>query len=524
MPDPTHINTTTPPPPPPTVTFPTIPSPLLTSTKAFVKTQRNIIECFQPSTITETKPVSRALANQRLVRVFGIDNVFTNADDPVYRKRFTQQSTRKMRVAIGLSAESEVKKKGKDNSNDSTNAHAHLPETEAENENWEDLRAAARTTVNEFLTRSSSSSSTGAEAAVNVVDFAQYVTLKVSLKYLFPDASPSAPGSPSAEFAYIQFIGQRINELWLASKNPHDTTTSWKDETRLHEALLAVTAPRATWMRRIARALEYIPGLGSLFRYLFGVRKEDAEPHPLDPTRNPMNWLLPAYETMWRVVMRCVLEVGYRGAGDADVWKRVIAEYVSGDAEFRRRKKKKKNESDGGYDGAGDVDLTQDLRAMDITREILRLYPPVTHIHRRVNKTSPEILKADILACHRNPLLSHNDPDVFRPERWIQIERDIEDYLSRTDPTKSRKREEQERGFLPFAAVCPSDRGETRGFGMKMIALLTGVMLEGLGGGWQLDKQLPEIGTALEGGRTSYLDLHLKRLGDGDGEQEERGV
>jgi hypothetical protein len=39
-----------------------------------------------------------------------------------------------------------------------------------------------------------------------------------------------------------------------------------------------------------------------------------AFPEILDP--NPLNVLLPAYETMWRVVIRGFLEIRYRKAAD----------------------------------------------------------------------------------------------------------------------------------------------------------------------------------------------------------------
>jgi hypothetical protein len=39
---------------------------------------------------------------------------------------------------------------------------------------------------------------------------------------------------------------------------------------------------------------------------------------------------------------------------------------------------------------------------------------------------------------------------------------------------------EEKRGFMPFAVFCPADQGSTRGLGFEMIALLAGVICEGL--------------------------------------------
>ncbi|KAI1521642.1 hypothetical protein PtrSN001C_012156, partial [Pyrenophora tritici-repentis] len=49
---------------------------------------------------------------------------------------------------------------------------------------------------------------------------------------------------------------------------------------------------------------------------------------PTKPTENPMNLLLPAYETMWRVVIRCFLEIKYCGAPNKLDWTTILRGYL----------------------------------------------------------------------------------------------------------------------------------------------------------------------------------------------------
>ena len=75
------------------------------------------------------------------------------------------------------------------------------------------------------------------------------------------------------------------------------------------------------------------------------------------------------------------------------------------------------------------------------------------------------------------------------------------------------KAEEESLGFMPFAFVCPADTKETKRFGMKLIALLVAVLVEGLAGEWVLEDkhELPDIGVPLNTNRQAYEGLELKR-------------
>jgi hypothetical protein len=230
---------------------------------------------------------ARAEANQRLVQVFGIDNIFTKSVD---KCRFREQAVKKMNAAVRC--------------NQRTEEHG-----------WENLRRSAMAYFYEFLEKS--------DDTIHLVELTQFITLKLSLKYLFPEAEPLWDGYGSLK--HIVFIGKRINELWLLSKQP-DNAIVWENEHKLHQSLRAVISgdePRLRWW----------DWLGGIFGFWEMRQTQEQQPNelkhdPLTPRLNPMSWILPAYETMWRVVMRCVLEIKYREANDGPKWDRILQQWL----------------------------------------------------------------------------------------------------------------------------------------------------------------------------------------------------
>ena len=72
------------------------------------------------------------------------------------------------------------------------------------------------------------------------------------------------------------------------------------------------------------------------------------------------------------------------------------------------------------------------------------------------------------------------------------------------------KRLEEERGYMPFFRVCPAGKSSTQEFGLKMVALLVGVICDSLGNSkeWilqpketfqDLEKPLPSDREAFDG-------------------------
>lgn len=242
-----------------------------------------------------------------------------------------------------------------------------------------------------------------------------------------------------------------------------DSEVKWEDQGELHSALHAL---------------------------LDGTGTKIEDPDLSVSENNPMNWILPAYETMWRVVLRCLIEVRVRGASPEDQHNRTGAlESHMADpsgAEFYDKDK---------------------VSAKHIAKEGLRLYPPT----RRIDRNFPDndtVSKADIEPCHRNPLLAGEESLKFNPSRWLQIEANMP-----PDTTKSKAHElEQSLGYMPFGSghfQCPADKTD---FSWKMAALLVGTISHNLDAKWTIvEGELPPVGEGLQSGREGCLDLVLKK-------------
>jgi hypothetical protein len=382
---------------------------------------------------------ARVGPNQRLVEVFGIDNAFTNPDQKA-KSAFSKRMGQLMMTATKI---------GKDN----------------EESDWSDLRNRAIFYFDDYLLEIK-------KDTMNLAELTQFITLELSLFYLFSDAGEAKRSTN--RFKDIIYIGHCINQLWIDSKKANTARSNWEDQTELHDALRRVITPELS-----------MPG---------------AFPEILDP--NPLNVLLPAYETMWRVVIRGFLEIRYRKAADNLSWCKIMTDYLG-------KLESPISMQNGAFHNTGQ----SGVRPIDVVKETLRLYPPTRRVHRNFDG---QTCRADIEACQRSELLGGKDPLVFRPERWqdicaVERQRAFEKVKG---AEKSLKRSEEELGYMPFAYWCAADHEETKEFGMKMIALLVAVLCEKLGNEWELenDESLPKQGTPLGTDREAYEDLKLKKL------------
>jgi hypothetical protein len=348
----------------------------------------------------EARTVARALPNQRLQDTFGVDNIFTSTDRN-YNIQFRNGAVQKMQEAI------------------SYHPGEYPPD-------WADVVSFIRAAVQKKV-KLRSIGEGNLDNEIPLAELAQFVTLEVSLCYLFPQ-SPHNYSEPAA----ITTLAKKINDLWLQSKS--ENVPLWKDQTDMLKLLRDVTGQ-----------------------------------DPLDPKDNPMNFILPAYETMWRVVFRGLLEINFRRGGhDAkmQVWKALLGRFFEDQRAIHWLQ----------------PDNVFELSTIDVIKEVFRLYPPTRRIYRQYPDPTGR-KEADLEQMHRNINLGGRDPDAFRPQRWVELKQAVAAHNTKsTNNAVEVKKVEEEFGFMPFAKVCPADKTETRAFGWNMVALLIAGIIEGLGG------------------------------------------
>ncbi|KAL8982058.1 MAG: hypothetical protein Q9205_003333 [Flavoplaca limonia] len=229
----------------------------------------------------------------------------------------------------------------------------------------------------------------------------QVVTLKMVI-FLFFDLQPDEiPDDQAAR------IARMINELWVQSKSETpDLSSNFKPlETELEGIL-------GRWHQ--------------------------------DKRSNPLNMILPAYETLWRVVLNCLIEVAFRPLAD-ERWLSPLAAFA---VDPNSKTFNHIPEDAPGYTLSSSVAF--------FIKEALRLYPPTRRIYRQVHLASDGksyLVAADIEACHRQPEIWGGYAHQYRPARWRSVT------------------EKQREAYMPFGGkpwVCPASSS----FGPMMIGLL----------------------------------------------------
>jgi hypothetical protein len=284
----------------------------------------------------------------------------------------------------------------------------------------------------------------------------QTVVLKIVLSKFFPQEAQLD------QHAAIETVAACINVLWIDSKT---------DDAAVEAGAKSRTA--LSYQKSLRTALKKI-----LPEHDAGV-----------PRRNPLNIILPAYETLWRVVLRCLIETFWRRPSLSSLWIQCFKDFAAN-----------------GYRFHSDPNNGGSCVAADLVNETLRLYPPTKRVYRWQQAESPhgtpdsepDLRSADIEALHRSPneTLSRDFPTNFRIDRWVELRR------SATGEADS---------FMPFGygiLACPA-RVE---FAPKIIIVLVGALYTVLRDAKvrltaddksdRIPKQLP-----LETGRDSYMTL-----------------
>ncbi len=205
---------------------------------------------------------------------------------------------------------------------------------------------------------------------------------------------------------HISTITENINKLWIQSKGTGTPVKSDKDD--LEEALAQV-----------------IP------QTRFSI-----------PSENPMNLILPAYETLWRVVLSGFLQVAFVN-GVSPTLRPVLAQFLTNPTIATRKET---------FTDSGTSRVSVDF----IAKEALRLYPSVKRVYREFdmsNEKGHQNVAADIETCQRSTELWGSDAERFDPSRWSDASNAAEDSFMAF-------------GVSPF--VCPAKAD----FGPMLIGIL----------------------------------------------------
>lgn len=378
---------------------------------------------------------ARAGPNQRLVRAFGIDNAFTTVDED-YHKEFRSTVGKVLRT--------------------SDQDWYHL---------WSSAKRFAQDQVKEHENQDT----------WPLVPLIQLVVFKVILLKFFADEAVNMEDPTIAETTNL------INALWIESKPSGDGGSMRGTLLRWKQALTSTLFPH--------KAGKKLAQLQKCLERIFPHRKCN------DPRTTPLNIILPAYETLWRVVLHGVIEILFRNRDRNDVWLTCISDFTVG---VRRKPSFLRDVFDGGS-----------LSIIDIAKEGLRLYPPTKRVYRWVQQEdrvgavdgNPKLCAADIETVHRDRAIWGLDALQFNPERWSRY--------------SGRDSERVKEAFIPFgygSLSCPA-KGE---FGPRMIGLLIAVLVEELDlkFDWTADKEedRPDQDGPLRTARDSYATLQLLRI------------
>ncbi|KAG0651491.1 Cytochrome P450 [Hyphodiscus hymeniophilus] len=341
----------------------------------------------------------RAKPNERLVRVFEIENAFTTTD-PTWHKEFVALVKTLLRTS---------------------------------DKDWKEHADFASDTIHQVVDTTSTQSTL--ELTVQALVF------RLVIVKFFPD-------TPAPSMQDIHFITLQINSLWIASKYCNSGDSE-------------LVSAKMHLRKRIQQ--------------VFGSDTADGQ-------NNPLNIILPAYETLWRIVLRTFLEVRFRSTITEREQYRIL---------FRDFMDKPSKDS---FEQQNESHAS----VHTVVTEALRLYPPTRRIYRDI---SGERVAIDIEHLHRDENVWGKNAFLFQPTRWA---------------TENGK--ENKRSYMPFGAgkfECPAKST----FGPMLIGILVGALLSGIDGKFELNGKegIYVLNTRpLENGRQAYSQLGFGRRRDGD--------
>lgn len=281
---------------------------------------------------------------------------------------------------------------------------------------WGKVAILAATTLESsgFFEQTRNTSNSTVIGTVPITSVAQVLCLTVVLSTILQK------DVDTTQYKDVLKLAEDINRIWVSSKNPEEEKRSnYQSETSFHDTLKAI-----------------FPNI-----------------QISSPASNPLNLILPSFETLWRIVLRTFLEVNFLIGNRSPDFKQVLVEF------FNNPTKEQFNQ-----------ELSPSISAINVISEALRLYPPTRRVNRHFQgpgSNERTLFAADIEACHRNVRVWGPDALKFVPGRWNHLN------------------EQQKASFMPFGSkpfLCPAKPV----FGPRMIALLVGALLRHYPENWEL--------------------------------------
>ncbi|KAJ5629542.1 hypothetical protein N7528_003199 [Penicillium herquei] len=371
---------------------------------------------------------SRAIPNEGLRSIFGIENAFTS-HDPELVNAFVYDARRRIKLKP-----------------EEWSALTPMLVDAARN-----MIVGSTTEGMDGLPGAALSNQSGVHA--NITSLVQVVTLKAILATVLKNEAKGCPSDLD-----ILKLADQINKGWIRSRN------SSKDGTDMLN-------------------FEHNEAIKTSLKAVF--------PHQAEDGSNPLNILLPSFETMWRVVLRLLLELKFRTSRENPEWAKVMISFCwnVNKEEFESRSGLRATTTTASK--AVIVRNTESSpektpSAKDIVLEALRVYPPTRRIYRAYawgdsqashgpetvdiddlpSKLPFRTVAADIEACHLRTDTWGSDAASFVPTRWMTTTR------------------AQIHDFMPFGhgiCECPAKAV----FGPRMIGILVGALLSALDDGCQ---------------------------------------
>lgn len=281
----------------------------------------------------------------------------------------------------------------------------------------------------------------GSLGRIPLTPLVQSLSMAISLYVLFDRDPLEQDGGALSDLA------SSINKLWMYSKSRNPNCTQI-----------------AFWQCKQSKALS------KLFHREY-----------FKPNETPMNFIIPAYETLWRVVLRCFLEVTFRDQTETRAWQHALSLYLAEPTIHQFRSPTQ------------EADVAP---VSFIVNEALRLYPPTRRVYRTFQLNSKSkarrTVAADIERCQRDSTIWGLQSSEFQPKRW-------------KDPSADALKT-----FRPFGGrrfTCPAGRD----FGPRMIGVLVAALTESIrGDSWKLVGHISfKASEPLDSDRQAYDQLQV---------------